>query len=261
MITCVICDCDGTILDDKKNIDSNLLETINRLRKNGIIFTLASGRNVHLMLDIVDYLNVDVPYISDNGANIFQGKKEIVGHVMNHETTKPIFQILKDNKVPFLAYSKNKLFTYDSSEYLGVFTKSIKGKIEMFDIDQYENEEIYKITLDSTNINNINELQDSINNTYKEVSFKQSESALYTIVDFKASKGNTVIELAKLLNIKPEEIMVFGDNYNDVSMFEVAGVSVSMENSIDEIKQKTTFVAKSNNENGVSEFLNNYFKL
>ena len=55
--------------------------------------------------------------------------------------------------------------------------------------------------------------------------------------------------------------MAFGDNGNDLSMLEMAGISVAMDNSLDDIKEKCDFVCKDNNHNGVSSFLIDYFKL
>ena len=58
-----------------------------------------------------------------------------------------------------------------------------------------------------------------------------------------------------------DEVMAFGDNGNDLSMLEEAGVSVAMGNSSAEIRDRCDHVCGDNNHNGVSAFLNDYFKL
>lgn len=52
-------------------------------------------------------------------------------------------------------------------------------------------------------------------------------------------------------------MIVFGDNYNDVSMFEAVKYSVCMENADKDVKDKATFICSSNDMNGVSDFIQN----
>ena len=83
----------------------------------------------------------------------------------------------------------------------------------------------------------------------KEVVWKDDRGGCMFIIPFKERK------------IDPSELMAFGDNGNDLSMLEMAGISVAMDNSSDDIKEKCDFVCKDNNHNGVSSFLIDYFKL
>ena len=64
-------------------------------------------------------------------------------------------------------------------------------------------------------------------------------------------------ELAQKLNINDNEVMIFGDQGNDMSMFEVADFNkVAMGNAIDAIKDKADFVTKSNDEAGIAYAIN-----
>ena len=40
------------------------------------------------------------------------------------------------------------------------------------------------------------------------------------------------------LNVKREDVICFGDNYNDISMMETAGYSIAMGNAVAEIKER-----------------------
>ncbi|MGU9947214.1 HAD hydrolase family protein, partial [Lactobacillus delbrueckii subsp. bulgaricus] len=67
------------------------------------------------------------------------------------------------------------------------------------------------------------------------------------------SKGQALTTLLDLLNIQPEEAMVFGDNNNDLSDFQLPGVfKVAMGNAIDEIKAAADYVTASNNQDGIA---------
>jgi HAD superfamily hydrolase (TIGR01484 family) len=70
------------------------------------------------------------------------------------------------------------------------------------------------------------------------------------------SKGSALLRLAGRRGLKVEEILAIGDNWNDVSMLEVAGQKVLMGNAPDDLKQ-TAFergwaVGRRHDEDGVA---------
>ena len=72
------------------------------------------------------------------------------------------------------------------------------------------------------------------------------------------SKGQAVLDYAARYDIKPEEIMVFGDSENDLSMFKIAGRAVVMENGMESAKAHATDMILSNDESGVAHFIEKY---
>ena len=66
------------------------------------------------------------------------------------------------------------------------------------------------------------------------------------------SKEHGLSILSKCLNIAPAEMIGFGDNENDLGMFDYVGYGVAMGNSIDELKQKANYVTLSNNESCIA---------
>jgi hydroxymethylpyrimidine pyrophosphatase-like HAD family hydrolase len=69
------------------------------------------------------------------------------------------------------------------------------------------------------------------------------------------SKGKSVLQVAKRLGVKPEEIISFGDSYNDMEMIQYTGLGVAMGNAVPELKQVADFVTLSNHEDGVAVVL------
>lgn len=59
-----------------------------------------------------------------------------------------------------------------------------------------------------------------------------------------------------LLQISPEETLVFGDGDNDAEMIHFAGIGVAMKNATESCKENADFVTDyTNNEDGVAEFI------
>ena len=73
-----------------------------------------------------------------------------------------------------------------------------------------------------------------------------------------STKGNAVLSLAKHLGIPIENVAVFGDNENDLSMFACGAISVAMGNSRDRIKESASYVTGSNRESGVAQAIESY---
>lgn len=73
-----------------------------------------------------------------------------------------------------------------------------------------------------------------------------------------ANKGDALLALAAHLGIDRSQVMAFGDGLNDASMIRAAGVSVAMDNAIDEIKRAAALITAGNDADGVAEAIEKY---
>lgn len=254
-------DMDGTLLDDQKRMDERTQEIVEKLRARNIHFTFISGRNMHIMQDFVQALDLDIPYITNNGANMFQKTNCIYECSIYPFDLFLCLNVLQAHNIPFIAYSSSAVYPMGNHPGLDKFLNRLRGKSEIMedvDIHMISKHAIFKIVVINDDEQEMNQVMKEINDNSKEAHCVRSEGNIYTITHLSATKGNTLKKLMEQLSIQPEEVLVFGDNYNDQSMFEVAKYSVSMANSSEEIKAKTTFVTDSNNEHGVTRFIEQY---
>ena len=70
-----------------------------------------------------------------------------------------------------------------------------------------------------------------------------------------AQKGFALRSLAEAIGVDPADTMAFGDDLNDLSMIEAAGIGVAMANGAGEVREKADYVAPSCDENGVAAAL------
>jgi hypothetical protein len=70
-----------------------------------------------------------------------------------------------------------------------------------------------------------------------------------------ATKSRAIAELAGIWGINRKEIAAFGDDFNDLDMFEYAGIGVAMSNAVSEAKAAADFICGSNDEDGVARWL------
>lgn len=74
-----------------------------------------------------------------------------------------------------------------------------------------------------------------------------------------ASKGNALMDLASRLKIAQKDVMVFGDQGNDISMFSNPEfMKVAMGNAIGDIKDKADYVTDDNDHNGIAKALKKF---
>lgn len=114
-------------------------------------------------------------------------------------------------------------------------------------IDKKSNE-IYKIK-DILSKNNKLHIVDEINEN------SSYEEKWFSVVNSICSKGKALRILSEYLNIPIENTIAIGNDKNDISMFEVAGLSVAVANASNDIKSRVDYITLSNDEDGVAVFL------
>ena len=72
------------------------------------------------------------------------------------------------------------------------------------------------------------------------------------------SKGDTLAKLGELLDISPQEMMTMGDQENDLSMIELAGLGVAMGNATEQVKEAAQYVSLTNEEDGVAHAIHKF---
>ena len=93
----------------------------------------------------------------------------------------------------------------------------------------------------------------------KDVYVVRSTNTFLEILNPGVSKGLGLGLALNRRNIKPKETIAFGDEENDLPMFNIAGFSVAPANAKDSVKSKAGFITGPNSKDGVAEFLEKYF--
>jgi len=94
---------------------------------------------------------------------------------------------------------------------------------------------------------------------YDDIDYTMAIPICIEVVPKNCNKGESLKFIMESLNLKPEQVVAFGDGLNDVHMFEVAGYKYAMANALDELKNIATGVTKSNDEDGEAYVLEQIF--
>lgn len=259
----MVFDLDGTLLDNNRDMPSENIEYLNKLKNNGYIIVIATGRTVKSAYNRLNNNNCVNYIISDTGAKIYNlDKKEIIyNKSISNDIASNILN-LYDNNFRYIdicsngKYYKYSLFLEENSEVV----KTYKDKNDLLD----DINEIDHIGMSFKDDKYVFEIYDYINKNFNDLdciimqdSF--ADGKWLEILPKGSSKYNAINELAKYLNISNDEIMAFGDGLNDIEMIEKCGIGVAMANALDEVKSKANYITKKTNEElGVIDFLDNY---
>ncbi|MDF7637585.1 Cof-type HAD-IIB family hydrolase [Leuconostocaceae bacterium ESL0958] len=77
-------------------------------------------------------------------------------------------------------------------------------------------------------------------------------------MNLSASKGQAMLALAAKLDIEPAATMAIGDQENDLTMLEAAGLGVAMGNAVPDVKAVADVETADNNHDGVAKALDRY---
>ena len=85
-----------------------------------------------------------------------------------------------------------------------------------------------------------------------------SDIPWYKFSPASATKENAISILCKKLDISPKQILAFGDDFNDIGMLKLCGKGIAMGNAIPQAKAAADGMTKTNNEDGVAWYLENF---
>ena len=94
--------------------------------------------------------------------------------------------------------------------------------------------------------------------------FCRTKTTYLEITPGSTNKSKALLLLLKSLerfnDIKPENIMAFGDNHNDLELLQTVKYGIAVGNAVQEIKDIAYAVAKSNVEHGVANYLKEFLE-
>jgi Cof subfamily protein (haloacid dehalogenase superfamily) len=257
MIKLIATDMDGTLLNDNGNINEKIFDLIHSLNEKGIKFAAASGRFYSQLSKNFEKVNSDIIFIAHNGALIkYNNKgKTLYSNTINKEQICDVIKLnpqlgeelflAGENRAYIINPSKNMLDEFSSHQVPVVIIKTFNEiKTPIFKITYYLSEGVNSHILDYLNKN----LNDSLE-------FVVSGGKWIDIMNKGISKGNAIKAIQEKFKIEQKNTMVFGDYYNDLTMFKAAHYSYAMGNAPDDVKKHANFIAESNNKDGVYKII------
>lgn len=268
MKTLYITDLDGTLLNNNAELSEESKKLISDIISRGAYFTVATARTFATVTELFKGIDLKLPFVLMNGVMLYDtsGKRIHSYHSINYECIDTVFEIYKKHGIYPLVYRcKDNLLEIEyyntdnpyQMKYIGNRTET-NGKrfILTSDFDYKGKSEIlYIVTLDT---------YEKILPLYKEISLIEGISCVfypdnytdcYFLEIFAAdvSKATAMSEVKNIIGA--DRIVAFGDNLNDIEMFQTADMAYAVENACDELKAIATGVIGKNTDDAVAKFI------
>lgn len=264
-IKLIAIDIDGTLLNEKNELAPATIAAIQEATAQGIKVVLCTGRPLTGVSPYLKKLGIsgdDQYAITYNGsvAQTVSGKV-LINHSLSH-----------DDYIDLEALSRklNVHFQIETPDYIYTANKNISGYtiyesylVSMLIRYRSTDEMPHDLTISKAmyvdDEDKITAAWNAMPQAFKDKYYVvQSMPFFIEVMNRDASKGNALRELAAQLNLTQDEVMTLGDQGNDLTMIEYAGLGVAMGNAIDEVKAAADAITLTNAGDGVAAAIRKY---
>ncbi len=263
-----ISDLDGTLLNNGAKLSDFTVKAVNGLVEKGMCFTFATARSVYSAKPITSALNIKIPYILMNGVSIYNplNDKYIKNEYISPEISSEIISVFREHDLKCFMYKIHNdvltaYFTEINSQVMNSFAEVRRNNynkpfVQCAGLADHANEETVYFTVTGEYerllpVRNGIEKIKGINHAF----YRDTYTGKYYLEIFSesASKANGIKYLRNEYGF--DEIVCFGDNFNDLTMFEESDLKIAVGNAVNELKKSADFVTLSNENDGVARWL------
>ncbi len=261
--TLFVSDLDGTLLRPDKSISDECIRTLNELVRKGVNFTVATARSINSASPLISKLNFRLPIITQNGVFIeyLEPNKKICMNSFSSEESDKLTNVFnKLDCFPLVftlddGHERLKWQVGKETRQIKTFLEERKGQKRLMPCHdhnaEFTGEMFYFCYIGGYHDTKL--VYDSIKSfEFCNALFQKEiyrDEYLCEIMPLKATKQDAILELKRQFGF--EKLISFGDNLNDISMFEISDVSYAVDNGEIITKEKADFVIGSNREDSV----------
>ena len=256
-IKMIITDLDNTLLRKDKTISEYTKSILKKCHENGLMIVFATARPERATKQW--QLNETSIYIiSNNGATITLDGKEIRNIPISENTKHSLIKrFVDDSNVNGMTVEVGEFLYTNDKEYKtwATFGNDAGWNPVYHDFLTPITEKICKFSVESKSP----EIITNILRDYPELHiFPNNGEYWHQITHNTASKINAIQYLSELTDIPINDIIAFGDDYNDVEMIKKCGVGVAVANAVSDAKQAADFICETNDNDGVAKYLEEF---
>ena len=272
MIKLLALDLDGTLLNSHGKISPRNKKAIRDAEESGVLVTFATGRRFRDARPVALEVGFNAPIVTHNGALVKNAETRETSHhaLLETEIALKITKIGRENDADALVSidplgDGSLIFERISEDNKALrdyiaWARRVHGDEEAKSVhnvgsldDEIPQSDVVHIsfsgpcgTMDGLEQILSSELGTSVNilaTTYPRLDF-----TLIDVLPPTASKATGVHHIARLHGLQPGNVMVIGDNRNDLEMLEWAGTPVVMGNATTELLARDEFHKTSTND-------------
>lgn len=259
-------DLDGTLLTPTKTLLPSSLQALARAREAGFTPLIVTGRHHVAIHPFYQALALDTPAICCNGTYLYdyQAKKVLESDPLPVDQALQLIDMLNEHKVHALMYvddamvyetpTGHVLRTMNWAQSLPPEQRPVFTQVNSLAQTAREVNAVWKFALTDEDSAKLNAFALEVEQQLG----LECERSWHDQIDIARqgnSKGKRLAQWVASQGLSMEDVVAFGDNFNDISMLQAAGVGVAMGNAADEVKAHADVVIGDNTTDTIAEFI------
>lgn len=242
-------DIDGTLFKLHTNeMSPKTLETLQRLRENGIKICVATGRSP-MGLPKFEGIEFDA-YLTYNGSYCYADDTTIFSNSLCKEDVKQILKNAEEMGKTVTIALKSEMSSNGLDEYLKHYMAVENLDLEVSeDFEEKTNDEIYQVMLACSP----NEY-DAVLKNVKHAKIATWWDKAVDIIPTNGGKGMGIEEVLAYYGFDKSESIAFGDGNNDIEMLQTVGTGVAMGNASQDLKSVADAICGDVAEDGIYHY-------
>ena len=242
MIRLIASDLDGTLIPNgMQSLNPILFPIIKELKKRGILFVSASGRQLASQRGLFGEMADDISYIAENGALCIHNGKCIYSGEMKRDTADAILRALASlPSCKVLVSCPDTCYILSGDDaFLHHVRDVLHNDTTVTDCFDTISEPILKIAAwDTVDVSRSADALQAL--SFPDIKVATSGNDWIDFIPTYCNKGTALSALLRHLHIDPADCISFGDQQNDVEMLTLTGISYAMESGVTEAKAAAT---------------------
>lgn len=261
-------DLDGTLLNRNGLVSEGNKKAILTCLEQGVMVYLITGRPYCFAKKIALEIDERIRVISSNGG-LYEIGNRIVEHVINKEALHSIVQVIEETGMIAFFKGKSEFYTHEAYDKRFLYDHLNDMVPKELHVQSYVNlswkdlltqaHDIIKILVYHLNSDSLLRAREQIE-CIEDIEVTDYQSKSFDITANHVNKGIIIKKILEEYKITGDQFMAIGDGNNDIVMFQEAGLSIAMNNALDEVKQYCDDITDDVDEDGVASALYKYIR-
>ncbi len=255
-IRLLVSDVDGTLVRSDRSLAASTLAAARRLRAAGIGLALVSARAPAGLDCLIEPLALDTPRAGFNGGVILEADGSVIEElVIDEAAAATAIRMLEQAGLDVWVFARNRWYLRDpEAHYIASEQRSISMGWEVVDDFTPLLRGIHKIMGSSLDHARVAQADVALRQALgADAAVQRSQDYYVDVTHPHADKGRATRRIAGRLGVPMEAVACIGDMPNDLSMFEVAGLSFAMGNAPGSVQRHAGHVVAGHDEDGWAE--------
>ena len=239
---------DGTLLDEEGCLSNASKESLLKLIELDVLFTVASARSVQSIQRLLKDIPLKLPIVAFNGAYIsdFKTGQHYIINSIEKKLAHSLFELLTPYGVLSSLHTNGQdalfhsgILSTGTTDYIEDREHDLKVKVNAIEAIPIDSEVMAFTVIDTKE--DILELKEKLA-SYDNIIVDAWEDMYYkpwywlSIHSNESTKANGIKALKDMMTMPIDQLIVFGDNTNDIEMFTIADLSCAVDNAVDSLK-------------------------